>query len=115
MKKLIGGAAFLAGLAVLVIGPAAQATPPVGVTSTLAADRAVNSGRRSSTGTKTFFHSGSGSTLSPPAIASCPSRPSSSVADLALGRLERLITCADFVVINVGYRLLETWWWWPVR
>ena len=35
MKKLIGGAAFLAGLAVLVIGPAAQATPGVGVTSTV--------------------------------------------------------------------------------
>jgi len=38
MKKLIGGAAFLAGLAglaVLVIGPPAQATPPAGVTSTV--------------------------------------------------------------------------------
>jgi quercetin dioxygenase-like cupin family protein len=35
MKKLIGGAAVLAALAVLVIGPAAQATPPTGVVSTV--------------------------------------------------------------------------------
>ncbi len=35
MKKLIGGAAFLAGLAVLVIAAVALATPGVGVTSTL--------------------------------------------------------------------------------
>ncbi len=35
MKKLIGGAAFLAGLAALVIGATALATPGVGVTSTL--------------------------------------------------------------------------------
>ena len=35
MKKLIGGAAFLAGLAVLVITSTAQATPGMGVTSTV--------------------------------------------------------------------------------
>jgi len=35
MKKLIGGAAFLAGLAALAIGATALATPGVGVTSTL--------------------------------------------------------------------------------
>jgi quercetin dioxygenase-like cupin family protein len=35
MKKLIGGAVFLAGLAVLVIASTAQATPGVGVTSTV--------------------------------------------------------------------------------
>jgi quercetin dioxygenase-like cupin family protein len=35
MKKLIGGAAFLAGLAVLVIASTAQATTGVGVTSTV--------------------------------------------------------------------------------
>ena len=42
MKKLIVGAAVLAGLAVLVIGPAAQATPPVGVTSTVFAIASFN-------------------------------------------------------------------------
>lgn len=35
MRKLIGGAAFLAGLAVLVIAATALATPGAGVTSTL--------------------------------------------------------------------------------
>lgn len=37
MNKLIGigGAAFLAAVAVLAIGPSAQATPPAGVTSTV--------------------------------------------------------------------------------
>ncbi len=35
MKKLIGGAAFLAGLAVLVIAAVALATPGVGVNSTV--------------------------------------------------------------------------------
>ncbi|HMG65303.1 MAG TPA: hypothetical protein VK599_20330 [Streptosporangiaceae bacterium] len=39
MKKLIGGAAFLAGLAVLVIAATAQATPGEGVTSTMSSGK----------------------------------------------------------------------------